>query len=76
MRGTVGLLVCSWLEDQGGSALGGLQGDEALLGAVDTVEAGEVWGWACLRGAPAEALQVKERPQLLPFSPECTLQIL
>jgi hypothetical protein len=38
-----------------------LQGDEALLGAVDSVEAGEVWGWACLRGAPAEGLQVTLR---------------
>lgn len=36
-----------------------LQGDEALLGAVDSVEAGEVWGWACLRGAPAEPVQVR-----------------
>jgi hypothetical protein len=35
-----------------------VQGDEALLGGVDSVEAGEVWGWACLRGAPAKALQV------------------
>lgn len=25
---------------------------------MDSVEAGVVWGWACLRGSPAEAVQV------------------
>jgi hypothetical protein len=52
-----------------------MQGDEALLGAVDTVEAGEVWGWACLRGAPAEALQVVGCPELRSSPLEGTLQI-
>ncbi len=32
--------------------------DEALLGAIDFVEAGEVRGWACCRGAPGDPVQV------------------
>jgi hypothetical protein len=68
--------VQSCLEYQGVPAAGVLQGDEALLGAVDTVEAGEVWGWACLRGAPAEALQVDGFPELRLTPLEGTLRIL
>lgn len=34
------------------------EGDEALLGAIDFVEAGEVRGWACCRGAPGDPVQV------------------
>ncbi len=33
------------------------EADDMLLGAVDSVEAGEVRGWACRRGAPADDVQ-------------------
>lgn len=37
-------------------------GDPDLLGAVEGVEAGAATGWACLRNAPTQRVEVRAQP--------------